>query len=129
MSEIATEAPTAPPAQPTARAKPGYRPMLMHFLADESLTKAQRIVGVVLILRTKSGDKFRAGPKSINWEHMAKRTGYAAATAQKAYRDLIGLGWIEERTREDGATVYRVPLARYDAARERHDAYLKGAKP
>lgn len=123
-----TATPDAPPAQPIARAKPGYRPMLMHFLADESLTKAERIVGVVLILRTKSGETFRAGPKPIDWEHMAKRTGYTAATAQKAYRDLIGLGWIEERTREDGATVYRVPLARYDAARDRHETYLKGGK-
>lgn len=113
-------------------AKVNYRVMLFSFLGDASLTKVQRAVGVVLILRTDMRNGFVSQYRArISWDKIALLSGYTVGTAARAYRDLVGMGWFEVQTRDDGRTRYRLTRQRIELARERqqhHEAQIAAAR-
>lgn len=92
----------------------GHRMMLFAFLGDEQLDKAQRAVGTVLILRTNTKHQFKA--QSIDWDSVAKLSGYSVAAAKRAYKDLVEMGWLEITPRDDGREVYKVSRDRRHAS-------------
>lgn len=100
-----------------------YRGMIFYFLREPHLTKVQRAVGMVLLLRTNAKHKFKARPEAMKWDRVAALTGYSSNTCKKTFDTLVDMGWIELHAHEDGRTSYRVPLARREEAREWNNAY------
>lgn len=98
-----------------------YRPMLFSLLGDERLDKAQKAVGVALLLRSNALRGFVG--HHPNWEKIALLTGYSLATVKKAFTSLSELGWFEPYERKDGSTGYRLTEERYARAVERHQEH------
>ena len=101
-----------------------HRALLFSFLGDCDLTKAQRAVGVVLIMRCGAKHKFWSGWRDqINWLAISGLSGYSVATAQKSYKELMERGWIDERRRGEQVG-YLVNKSRLDDARERQKVHF-----
>lgn len=100
-----------------------YRAMLFHFLGDAKLSKRERTVGTVLILQTQARARFWSGWRRVDWDKIALLSGYPASGCISAYGRLIKRGWLEDKTRNDGRTGYRVAPARVATAQAQQEDY------
>ena len=97
-----------------------HRIVLFAFLGNADLTQAQRLIGVVMILRLEPWHGYR-DKRPIHWEKIAELSGHDVAECMGAFDQLCGAGWFV-RIENDGYAISPVCI---EAAEVRQRAYLQ----
>lgn len=106
-----------------------HRSLLFSFLGDPSLSKDQRAIGVVLILKTSKKMNFRTTDRPVDWDKIGLLTGYGERTIRRVFRELIKAEWLELcEGKQHAYRVVRTRIAIAQAKLAEHMAAVSAAE-